>query len=63
MPFISVRMLEGRDQEQKRELVKAITDSMAEICGADPQHVHVVIEEIPKDSWAREGVMAADRGG
>lgn len=63
MPFISVRMLEGRDQEQKRELVKAITDSMEEICGADPQHVHVVIEEIPKDSWAREGVMAADRGG
>ena len=63
MPFISVRMLEGRDQEQKRDLVKAITDSMAEICGADPQHVHVVIEEIPKDSWAREGVMAADRGG
>ena len=30
MPFISVRMLEGRDQEQKRELVKAITDSMAD---------------------------------
>ncbi len=63
MPFISVRMLEGRDQEQKRELVKAITDSMAEICGADPQHVHVVIDEIPKSNWAREGVMAADRGG
>ena len=63
MPFISVRMLEGRDQEQKRELVKAITDSMADICGADPQHVHVVIEEISGSNWAREGVMAADRGG
>ena len=63
MPFISVRMLEGRDQDQKRELVKAITDSMADICGADPRHVHVVIEEIPGSNWAREGVMAADRGG
>jgi 4-oxalocrotonate tautomerase len=61
MPFISVRMLEGRDQEQKKKLVKSITDVMETVCGADPQHVHVVIEEIPKDSWARGGVMASDR--
>ena len=61
MPFISVRMLEGRDQEQKKKLVKSITDVMETVCGADPQHVHVVIEEVPKDSWARGGVMASDR--
>ena len=56
MPFISVRMLEGRDQEQKKKLVKSITDVMETVCGADPQHVHVVIEEVPKDNWARGGV-------
>jgi 4-oxalocrotonate tautomerase len=61
MPFINVRMLEGRDQEQKKKLVKAITDSMEEICGADPQHVHVVIDEVAKDKWSRGGIMAADR--
>jgi 4-oxalocrotonate tautomerase len=61
MPFISIRMLEGRDQEQKKKLVKSITDVMETVCGADPQHVHVVIEEVPKDSWARGGVMASDR--
>ena len=61
MPFISVRMLEGRDQEQKKKLVKSITDVMETVCGADPEHVHVVIEEVPKDSWARGGVMASDR--
>ena len=61
MPFISIRMLEGRDQEQKKKLVKSITDVMETVCGADPEHVHVVIEEVPKDSWARGGVMASDR--
>ena len=62
MPFISVRMLEGRDQEQKKKLVAAITDAMETICGAAREHVHVVIEELPKDSWARGGIMASDRG-
>ncbi len=61
MPFISVRMLEGRNQEQKKKLVESITDAVVTICGADRDHVHVVIEELPKDSWARGGVMASER--
>ena len=28
MPFINVKMLEGRTHEQKRELARAITDAM-----------------------------------
>jgi 4-oxalocrotonate tautomerase family enzyme len=35
MPFVNVKMLEGRTIEQKKQLVKAITESMAEICGAN----------------------------
>ena len=34
MPFINVKMLEGRTHDQKKELVKAITDAMVTICGA-----------------------------
>ena len=33
MPFVNVKMLEGRTAEQKKRRVKAITESMAEICG------------------------------
>ena len=33
MPFVNVKILEGRTAEQKKRLVKSITESMAEICG------------------------------
>ena len=61
MPFIAVKMLEGRTKEQKRELVKAITDAMADICGARPEGTMVVIEEYPRDHWATGGTLIADR--
>ena len=32
MPFINVKMLEGRTQDQKRRLAKALTDAIVEIC-------------------------------
>ena len=61
MPLITVKMLDGRTQEQKRELVKAITDAMVEICGAKPEGTSVVIEEVTREHWAVGGVLVADR--
>jgi 4-oxalocrotonate tautomerase len=61
MPFISVKMLEGRTDEQKRKLVKAITDVMVEICDAKAEGTTVVIEEHARDHWASGGVMISDR--
>ena len=48
MPFVNVRMLEGRSHDQKKRLVKAITDMMADICDAKPDGTMVVIEEAEK---------------
>ena len=61
MPFITVKMLEGRTQEQKRELVKAITRDIVEICNAPEDGTTVVIEEVPKAHWAKGGVLVSDR--
>ena len=47
MPFINVKMLEGRTHEQKRELARAITDAMVNICDAKADGTMVVIEDIP----------------
>ena len=49
MPFVNVKMLEGRTPEQKKELVKAITDAMVSVANAKPDSTMVVIEDIPKD--------------
>lgn len=60
MPFVTVSMWQGRTLEQKRALVKAITDAMVEHAGASPEHLHVVLQEYPLDSWARAGVLGCD---
>lgn len=61
MPFVVVNMWEGRSVDQKRELVKAITDAMVEHAGARPDALHVAIQEYPKTNWALAGVLAVDR--
>ena len=61
MPFVNVRMLEGRSHDQKKRLVKATTDMMADICDAQPDGPMVVIEEIAKHHWARGGILISER--
>ena len=60
MPFVTVEMWEGRTIEQKRRLVKAITDAMIEHANCTPDHLHVVIHESSKENWGRAGVLGID---
>ncbi len=60
MPVVIVEMWEGRTVEQKRRLVKRITDAMVEEAKVKPDHLHVIIHDVPKDSWGREGKLGSD---
>jgi len=62
MPFINVKMLEGRSEEQKRELVQAMTDAMVNICGAKSECTTVVIDEVSRDHWETGGALISDQG-
>lgn len=63
MPFVIVEMWEGRTVEQKRKLVRAITDAMIDHADCKPDHLHVVIHDTPKSSWGRGGVLGSDMEG
>jgi 4-oxalocrotonate tautomerase len=63
MPFVVVHLWEGRSVEQKRLLARAITDAMVQLADASPEALHVAIQEYPRESWARGGVLAADLEG
>ena len=60
MPAVIVEMWEGRTVEQKRNLVKAITQAMVEQANCKPTHLHVIIHEVSKENWGREGTLAID---
>jgi len=56
MPFIQVTMLEGRTVEQKHDLIRRVTDAVAESIGGDPQRIRVAIYEVSTDDWGIGGV-------
>ena len=60
MAVVIVEMWQGRTVEQKRKLVEAITAAMKEHCGAGTEHLHVIIHDVPQESWGRNGKLAAD---
>lgn len=61
MPVVTVQMWSGRTVDQKRRLVRAITDAMIEHADCKPDHLHVIIQDIPKDSWSRAGTLGCDQ--
>jgi len=61
MPVVTVQIWEGRSLDQKRALTKAITDAMVQHADARPDGLHVILQEIPKENWARAGVLGVDR--
>jgi 4-oxalocrotonate tautomerase len=61
VPVVTVQLWEGRTLDQKRALVKAITEAMVEHAGAKPDGLHVILQEIPRENWGRGGVLGVDR--
>jgi 4-oxalocrotonate tautomerase len=61
MPYVTIVLREGRSVEQKREMVKAVTEAIARTTGAKPDAVHIVVHDLPAHNLAREGILLSDR--
>jgi 4-oxalocrotonate tautomerase len=62
MPMIHVEMFAGRTPDQKRALVKALTEAFVSTAGSTPESVQIVLREVEKADWATAGVFASERG-
>ena len=62
MPVIRVEMYEGRSKEQKRELVRELTEGFVRAAGGTPESVQIVISDVSRDDWGSGGVLASDKG-
>ncbi|MEG7283088.1 2-hydroxymuconate tautomerase [Bacillus sp. 0909A] len=60
MPYVTVKMLEGRTDEQKRKLVEKVTEAVKETTGASEEKIVVFIEEMRKDHYAVAGKRLSD---
>jgi 4-oxalocrotonate tautomerase len=61
MPLVVVKMLEGRSVEQKRRLVRELTNVVVKYTGAPEEQVDVMIEDYPRENWAKAGVLFTDK--
>jgi 4-oxalocrotonate tautomerase len=60
MPYVTIKMVEGRTDEQKKALVEKVTAVVSETAGAPIENIHVLIEEISKNHLAKGGVRVID---
>src|ERR1700694_2631601 len=61
MPEVYVYAVEGRTLDQKRALIKDITDAVVRNFKVDPEVVMVQIMESPKTHKAKGGVLFSER--
>ncbi|MCM3744223.1 4-oxalocrotonate tautomerase [Sporosarcina luteola] len=60
MPIVTVKMIEGRTDEQKRNLCEKVSAVVAETTGAPIENVSVIIEEMSKNHYATGGKRLSD---
>ncbi len=61
MPTIRVEMFEGRTPEQKKNLVKALTQAAVQALGSKPEGVDVILYDIKKTDWATGGELWSEK--
>lgn len=57
MPYVNVQITRGASREEKAEIVKDITDSLVRVLGKQPEHIHIVIQEIAEQDWGYSGLL------
>jgi len=60
MPIVQIELLEGRTVEQKRQLAEKVTQAIVDSVGTQPENVSIIIRDMPKENYAKAGVLASD---
>lgn len=60
MPYVNIQITKGASRAQKTELVRDITASLVRVLGKQPEHTHIVIQEIEEENWGYAGLLTDD---
>ena len=60
MPYVNIQITKGASRQQKAALVNDVTASLARVLGKDPEHTHIVIQEIEEENWGFAGLLTDD---
>lgn len=61
MPIVRIELLEGRSTEQKKALIRQVSEAVTSSLGVRAEQVRVLLYELPADHWAIGGTTMDDR--
>lgn len=61
MPIVQIDLVEGRTVEQKRLLVKKVTEVICETAVCPAEAVTIILRDAPKHDIAKAGVLMSDK--
>ena len=61
MPIIRVEMFKGRTKDQKRNLVKELTEAFNRTCGDNHQGIDVMLFDIEHENWGSGVVLFSEK--
>ncbi len=63
MPIVRVDMIKGRTIEQKRSMVKEVTEAMVKTLNCKKEAVRIIITEKEKEDLGVGGILRSDTDG
>ena len=60
MPYVNIKITAGATREQKTQLVSDVTDSLVQTLGKQPEHIHIIIDEVAEENWGYAGMLTDD---
>lgn len=60
MPFVSIRLVEGRSQQLKDEMSKRVTTAISDVLQLPKDDIWVVFEDVPAGEWYVGGTNIAE---
>jgi len=61
MPYVKVEIAKGiATAEQKRAVIRGMTDVLVKELGRNPEYIFVVIDEVDTDNWGRKGLSLTE---
>lgn len=60
MPYLRLEVTPAIERGQKAEIVRRFTQTLVDVLGKRPEHVHIVIEEVAEENWGHAGQLTDD---
>lgn len=61
MPRVTIELFEGRTLEQKRAIVKGVTEVLVKEAKVAPEAVSILLQEMSADNYSISGVLRCDQ--